>query len=161
MCRITKNKVLLFGGSLTEMQYFDDTWIFDLADTSWTKIETKNFPSARSHFGMSQITENKALLFGGRDSNIDMQKDTWLFDYDKMNWERLYFYKPPTPVPDYRIDPMLANITDKKVLLFGGLKEGYGLFYGDTWLFDLDSLRWFNLQTTGMTDSLWDSGMCK
>ncbi len=161
MCQLSENFVLLFGGSNSEWEYFDDTWIFDLTDTSWTKLTLNNFPSARSNFGMSRISENKALLFGGRDYNIDTQYDTWIFDFDEKSWNVV-----PTEGDDwtnsvrpyFRTGPMITQIEDKKVILFGGWYAGK--FFNDTWHFDLDSMKWKKILAFGMSDSLKGGGIC-
>ncbi len=161
MCQLSDNIVLLFGGSNDDNGYFDDTWIFNLTDTTWTKLEPKNHPEARSHFGLTQINENNALLFGGRNYNIDPKRDTWLFNYETKEWKKVLFDIAKTPIPYYRIGPVIAQIEVGKIILFGGYSESVGGDYlKDTWLFEIDSMKWKEMNPVGMTDSLVSSGYC-
>jgi N-acetylneuraminic acid mutarotase len=160
ICQLSEDKVLLFGGSNGETEYYDDTWLFDLKDTSWQKLDVSNHPNARSHFGLSQISENKALLFGGRDYHYDSQRDTWIFDLDKMDWTNVIFNKYSDNLPYYLIDPMMSQIEQGKVILNGGKTESTQFYLTETWKFELDSMKWKKLYTNGITDSLWCSGIC-
>ncbi len=80
MCQLSENIVLLFGGMADTPLELDDTWLFNLNDTSWIKLNIEIHPERRSNYGLSQIGENFAILFGGKTKNFNLLNDTWLFD---------------------------------------------------------------------------------
>ena len=161
MCQISEKRVLLFGGDDDQSPYYDDTWIFDLTDTTWTKLEPTNHPNARSHFGLTRLNDSLALLFGGRDFNISPHRDTWIFNSNTKEWKQIFFNTSKTPIPYYRIDPALVQLEDGKVLLFGGFAESVGGFYlKDTWIFDIKDSLWMEIKASGMTDGFASSGVC-
>ncbi len=158
MCKLSENIILLYGGMISESKYFNDTWIFNLIDTSWTMLQLDSVPDHLSHFGLSQISENKAILFGGvKFENAEIINDTWLFDFVKGTWEKIKFNKFTDQIPWNREDPVISLIEDKKVILHGGYS--YKII-NDTWLFNLESLKWNKIITNGMVDSLTSTGDC-
>ena len=126
MARITKNKVMMFGGmwvSSTDLYFYSDTWIFDLETMSWTEMKPSNPPPGREDFAMAQLTENKALVFSGMRGdtlgNYDSYDDTWIYDLRKNAWTRMsimYTYKRPNQTEG----ALMAQIDTGKVLYYGG-----------------------------------------
>jgi len=75
---IGNGKALLFGGEDEDINYFNDTWIYDLSNNTWTADLNNTNPPARSYHQLSVNNINnptRAILFGG-DWNFG---DTWLF----------------------------------------------------------------------------------
>ena len=62
MSYLVDNKVLLFGGE-SQGNCYDDTWIFDLSEKSWTEVETTTKPSYRMYHESSFISLNRVLTF--------------------------------------------------------------------------------------------------
>ncbi len=87
---LTSGKILLFGGcSIVDSlypsvtAYSNDTWIFDISDTSWNELFLDEHPSGRSFHEMANIGEGKVLLFSGIvDGNLEEYPTTWLFEYE-------------------------------------------------------------------------------
>ncbi len=145
MSHIAENKVLLFGGSeswdITEIS--DENWLFDLETGEWTELLPESRPSARVNAGMSFIAENKVLLFGGYDITQSHKNDTWIFDLTTGEWTQLN----PSVKPSLRQIPCLSYIAENKVLFFGG-RNHFGNEFDDTWIFDLTTGQWTQLNPT-------------
>jgi len=141
MAQIDKGKVLLFGGA----NDLNDTWIFDLNKKEWSQVITKNSPPGRFSHGLAKITNRKVLLFGGYIKVNGIYKDTndtWLFDLDSMNWQKVY----PKNVPYSRRCFGISQLSDNKVVIYGGdvfqpnfNNEGLA---NDVWVFDLNKNNW-------------------
>lgn len=75
---VGNGKALLFGGEDEDINYFDDTWIYNLNDNTWTEDLNNTNPPARSYHQLSVnniINPTRAILFGG---SLNFS-DTWLF----------------------------------------------------------------------------------
>jgi N-acetylneuraminic acid mutarotase len=69
-------RTMLFGGNSQGNGYLGDTWTYDSAANTWTKVEG-DMPSARFACGLVFVPESGgALLFGGADKS-DALADTW------------------------------------------------------------------------------------
>ncbi len=155
-CRLNENTAVLFGGETSGMPFYEDTWLFDLSDTSWTKLELDTHPDGRVRFGMSQITENEVLLFGGQNMESETKQDTWLFNLENKTWklvDSVQDWWDYGKRPSERWVPIIAQIGSRKVVLYSGIYFGH--YFSDTWLFDLDSMNWRKLDTKGWIDSVY------
>jgi hypothetical protein len=143
------DKVLLFGGdsrtlkgNVFEDKYYNDTWIYDLSEDNWKKMEPLKSPAKRSGFGFGSIYgTDKVLLFGGSLTFFDSYlNDTWIYSYSNNSWIK----KDPDTNPINRADTNLATIygTDKLLLFSGWISYNgsTGLYkYGnDTWIFNIN-----------------------
>ena len=136
MAYIGEDKVLLFGGvEYNSFPYIkDDTWIYDLSDNTWIKIETQIQPSGRYGHEMAHIGSGKVLLWGGYDGS-PWSDETWIFDLNNMSWE----LKMPAQSPDPRMFFGLSYIGDDRALMFGGPNRN------DTWIYDLSENSWMQI----------------
>lgn len=94
MVQISENKVLMFGGDRiiydTIDNPFNDTWIFDLKEKSWTKIDSKVQPSERYGHDVVLLDSNTVFMYGGVSKHRDdFQRDVWYFDIQKLQWEQI------------------------------------------------------------------------
>ncbi|MEW5761267.1 MAG: kelch repeat-containing protein, partial [Candidatus Thermoplasmatota archaeon] len=131
------DKVVFFGGGLAGTSY-DETWVYDLSDNTWTDEVPDTKPSARCWHSMAGIyNDDKILLFGGVVSG-STNDETWIYDLSDNTWTN----KAPTKKPSARDYAAMTGIyNDDKVLLFGGLTT----FYDDeTWVYDLSTNTWTN-----------------
>jgi N-acetylneuraminic acid mutarotase len=133
------DKAMLFGGGFYDgMWYnFDDTWIYDLSEDTWTEMNPASNPKGRRGHVLSSISDTDlVLLFGGYDG--DYLEDTWVYDLSEDKWTQK---EPTIPRPAGRHSHAMAPIygTDN-VLLFGGYTSG-GLS-NETWLYDLSDDTW-------------------
>jgi hypothetical protein len=82
---LNDDKMVLFGGfnGWQPSNFFNDTWVYDLSDNTWTKLDTRNTePTPRGTHTMSVIDgTDKVLLFGGMTSWNQFNGETWLFKY--------------------------------------------------------------------------------
>jgi len=127
------NKVLLFGGKSSGQ--FDDTWVYDLSDNTWTEKSPGSKPSARDRHAMAYIGGDQVLLYGGWDGSSD-KNDTWVYDLSSNAWEP----KSPKGDPSTRYDHAMAYMGGDQVLLFGGYKEKST--NNESWVYDLSENTW-------------------
>ncbi|MGE5479267.1 MAG: kelch repeat-containing protein [Chloroflexota bacterium] len=142
MAPIGDDKVILFGGQL-ENYDSDETWIFDLSDNDWTKVDCEEHPRACEFPAFCKIDSNKVLLFGGSWDNDIYYDETWLFDLDSMKWTQMH----PAKSPHSRNRGIGAYLGDGKVLIFGGVGCEWNNdicddFCSDTWIYDLKTNTW-------------------
>jgi N-acetylneuraminic acid mutarotase len=71
-------RTILFGGNAQDVGYLNDTWTYDSAANSWTKLETEGEPpAARFACGLVFVPEaGRTILFGGADKSKTFA-DTW------------------------------------------------------------------------------------
>jgi hypothetical protein len=108
----------------------------------WTQLLPTHSPPLRVSFRIAYLGEDKVILFGGRlTENSTLIGDTWIYDLSDNEWTEV---KCDTS-PRAREFPAMTHIADGKILLYGGLLEGdYGLG-SDTWIFDLETMKWKEL----------------
>jgi hypothetical protein len=130
------DKILLYGGyyiyDLVWETYFNDTWIYDLSDNTWTKkLQQKpNFQNEYRYEISSVWGTKKVILFC-------CNRETWEYNLSSNKWVK----KTPMNKPSWREGFSMTSIwgTDK-IILYGG-RSGNTL-YKDTWLYDLSNNNW-------------------
>jgi len=126
-----EDKVLLQGGT----EGFDETWVYDLGDSTWTRLDLPAHPQSLFWHSMVHIGNDQVLLFGG--ANGGYHDETWIFDLSDSAWTERY----PTTSPSARwIHDGMAYIGEDRVLLFGGYDSGGR--DDETWIFDLSEGEW-------------------
>lgn len=132
-------KVILFGGYRDSSPHFNDTWEYNYANNSWSKLNPSNSPSGR--YGSKMVYDpinQRTILFGGRATSI--MDDTWIYYYGNNTWTEL----SPTGRPDTRYwHGMVYDSNNHKVIVFGGRNtEAPGEALEDTWIFDPSTNEW-------------------
>ncbi len=125
MAYIGNNQVLLFGGNTTDGES-DETWVFNLGSSTWTKKNPANSPSARFGHKMAYIGADKVLLFGGGNN------ETWIYDSNANSWVQ----DENETIPLKRQDHGLAETSmdgSRFLVMYGGWD--YTSRYFDTWTF--------------------------
>lgn len=83
-------RIILFGGSRGAGEARGDTWVFNPFTNQWTRVFPSSSPINRRFHSFVYVPEiRKAIIFGGSrfvDSCLD---DTWSYDYDANNWNKL------------------------------------------------------------------------
>ena len=125
------NQVVMFGGStVVNATNFNDTWIWNGANQTWTQVTPATSPGARAIMSMAyDPTQAKTFLFGGFEPPNNPQHDTWA--WDGTNWTQVNTPHAPTGGRYYyamAFDPATAN-----TVLFGGEA---GNLQNDTWVLD-------------------------
>ncbi len=94
------DKTILFGGLGSDRTY-DETWAFDYASATWTKMNPKSKPPFTYSVPMVYDSESDRVIMVAPRSGI---KSVWVYDYNKDNWESLAYTDGPTPSgSDYRM----------------------------------------------------------
>ena len=134
-------RVILFGGD-DGNRILDETWVYNISSSVWTKLNIQN-PTRRVHHRMVYDSHNKkVVLFGSH----NYEGNTWVFDVTTDTWT-----KHDIPGPRGRQNPAMAyDSFHKKVILFGGYYYEYGAHYlDDTWVFDCATNTWNEIITSG------------
>ena len=137
MATLGGDQVLLFGG--WNGSFDGETWVYDLSANTWTNQAPITGPSPRGGHAMAYLGGDQVLLFGGEDGSSSFRDDTWVYDLSANTWTN----QAPATSPSARRYHTMASLGGDQVLLFGGWKEGYGVF-GDTWVYDLSANTWTN-----------------
>jgi PKD repeat protein len=160
MAYIGHNKVILFGDLP-----FDDTWLYDGNNQTWTNMEIASGevwqsgiskPNQRKGPDMSYIGDEKVLLFGGYGHAAGSYyglSDTWIYDLGTNKWTLMGPSNAPGELNDHR----MAYIGNDRVLLFGG-----NLFnsatQNDTWIYDLNENQWAQTFSNANPDARYAFG---
>jgi N-acetylneuraminic acid mutarotase len=87
------DKILMFGGSDTTKHWykyygngFNDTWIYDLSENTWTQTQFLVEPRGRCMFGMAGVDKlDTIVLFGGAEHKPTTARqilnDTWIYNH--------------------------------------------------------------------------------
>ncbi len=140
MVYIGNDKILSFGGSnwVTDIIYFDDTWIYDINANSWTEITGTPHPIDRSGAGIAYDDDNNiVVLFSGySDSGSGNQNDTWEFDVTSETWTEI----TTSNTPAIRTSCRMIYTGNNRVIMFGG-REGNNptTYYNETWEYGVTS----------------------
>jgi N-acetylneuraminic acid mutarotase len=97
------------------------------------------------------------VLFGGRKQAVFGEKvlnDTWLLDLESHTWSKVTTRQKPPP----RLTPgMIIDPESRQLILFGGL--GKDQRFGDTWIFNLETLSWEEITPSRSPSARSDVGM--
>jgi hypothetical protein len=133
------DKILLYAGSGSILGCFDDQWLYDLSNDTWTEIHPNGLVGGRYSVSMAPIYRtDKVLLFGGYPSSY--LNDTWIFDLSLNSWTQQNTTNSPTHRQHHAMTPIAGT---NKVLLFGGY-DGV-TYFNDTWIYDLGENTWTNI----------------
>ena len=83
MAYIGDDHALLFGGYDTAND--DETWLYDVSESTWTQKFPASHPTARREHGMAYIGDDKVLLFGGDLEGL-LDNTTWVYDLSDNTW---------------------------------------------------------------------------
>lgn len=134
---INGNRILMFGGDKTG---FDNgTWIYNHITDTWADMNPDVKPSERIYTGLASIGTDKVLLYGGRNEGGEILDDTWIYDLGDNTWTQDASGISPGP----RAIHSMSHIGDDKVMLFGGIDDGFS-FHNETWIYDLSEGTWTN-----------------
>ncbi len=132
------DRVISFGG-LAAIGDSNDTWAYDYANNTWTKLTPILSPSGRRSMGITYDSEaQRIVIFGGVDPNWSYFNETWAYSSVGNTWSNLTtFIAPPA-----RYWPGLAyDSALHRSVLFGGWGGGAEP-YNDTWTFSFGFRTW-------------------
>lgn len=142
-----RNKIILYGGEGSSGGPVDgNTWIFDVAASTWSSHGLIPYPSFRSGASMSyDAASQRVILFGGRGAtwNIsDIYSDTWALDPAGLTWEN----RAPSGAPPVRTNSsMLYDSQYGQVFLFGGRNSISSSYMATPSFYDYAKNRWMDL----------------
>ncbi|MCU0917881.1 MAG: hypothetical protein MUC88_25455 [Planctomycetes bacterium] len=139
--------VVLFGGN-HEGTILSDTWEYDVASRTWTRVMGGTVPPSRWQHAMSDAGNSRVLMFGGIQeceppTRIN-RDDTWIHDATIQVWTK---YNASGVKPAARHLHRMAWLGGNQVLLFAGeATVGPGLDdweqVSDTWHYDVTARSW-------------------
>lgn len=145
-------RVLLFGGFTdrnVDAPQLNQTWAYDYTADSWSLMDLKSSPPARSYHSMvyHPIAE-KTLVWGGRPFSMRADVTAWTLDSRTASWQPL----PPATGPNnrYTYASMIYCPKSSQVVMFGGLDltgQFEGRLVDETWLFELETNKWKRAET--------------
>jgi N-acetylneuraminic acid mutarotase len=145
----TTKRIILFGG-VGDYTALGDTWAYDPATGTWSRLHPSAAPSARCCQAMVfDPATGKIIMFGGLDRDFLNLADTWAFDPATDTWTQIH----TAHSPEARDSHVMADVTATgQIVLFGGESwsedpEADPTALGDTWLFDTAAQDWTRLET--------------
>ncbi len=140
----TNNRMIIFGGNINEITYFNDVWILSNANglggtPSWSQLSTDNgIPDKRyAHSGCYDSINNKMIIFGGRYGNDSYKNDTWILsNANGLNgigyWSQISTIGN-IPATRWYHNTVYDPTTNRMILFGGGYLVGT-IFYNDNWI---------------------------
>lgn len=132
----TSSSSVLFGGG-SNTGIVNDTWTFQLATTTWTRLNPPTSPFPRYATMMSFDSQNGNILLFGGTSDLRLFNDTWIFNL--ADWTDLGLQTSPSPRQGAS---MAFDTAQDTFLLFGGTDGNY---LNDTWAFNEENQNWTQL----------------
>ncbi len=129
-----ESKIILFGGT-DSSAYFNDTWVFDTAATTWTQVTPSGeLPPIRAGHRLAYDPASATVvLFGGWDGTA-YYNDTWAFDFVGSTWTNLDIIIAPPARDSHSLTYVAAT---NKLMLFGGFVGGTDVSE-DSWSYGVD-----------------------
>ncbi|MFX1285515.1 MAG: kelch repeat-containing protein [Promethearchaeota archaeon] len=136
---LNTDQVILFGGW---NGYLADTWVYNLTADTWTlKNPSAETGSRQEHSMVYDSNSAQVILFGGYDGT-DVVGKTLAYDLTLNTWTPMN----PSTSPDARVrHSMVYDSTSDKVILFGGTNDQFDACFADTWIYDLSTNAWIQM----------------
>src|SRR5436309_2510312 len=124
------DRVIVYGGSISNFGVARDTWVFDYTNDTWTNVTSASGPGPRSLSNMVYgSAADRTILFGGA-GMFGPLGDTWSYDYETNAWTMLTANSPGA-----LFAPSMAyDSTADRAVLYGGASAS-GIPYADAWAF--------------------------
>jgi hypothetical protein len=127
----------LFGGR-DGATVFGDTWSFDLATDTWTRLDVPAAPPARFGHEATWVDGIGLVVFAGQSGPDTFFNDLWVFDPVAATWARL---PAGGAVPTPRYGSCAAIGPDGRLWISHGFTEE-GARFSDTRAYDFASASW-------------------
>ncbi|KAI0046599.1 hypothetical protein FA95DRAFT_1679639 [Auriscalpium vulgare] len=130
----------------------ESLYLLNLGSREWTRVGVSG-PGPVGRYGHAvTMVGSKFFVFGGQVDG-EFLNDLWAFDLNSLKtkaaWE-LYEPQPGSEKPARRTGHVCVTHGDR-IILFGGTDGQY--HYNDTWMFDVPTRRWKELQCIGYIPS--------
>lgn len=140
---IGEDRLLLFGGE-SDAVWYNDTWLYDLSDNTWTNLDpTGSIPVERIFHGMAYIGNDRVFMYGGANSTENLG-DFWIYDLSDNTWTQII---PSAGLPGVRYGHTMCYMGDDQVFLFGG-HSGLGYLHS-SWIYDSSDNTFTNVTPAG------------
>jgi len=142
-CLSEGNTMILFGGADRAPQPYNDTFILDVTQLSWTPTEAACPPAPRSGHTLAVVGGVKAYVFGGQDyTSGTLLNDLHMLDLTSspLTWVKVEPAEESGPAPRARTSHCCQAI-GQNLIVFGGNSEEAGLL-NDVQVFDTESRIW-------------------
>ena len=140
---LRRQRMVLFGGSVSRTTMIGDTWEHD--GSRWTRLKIASPPARQAHMMTFDARRSRVVMFGGVGAAGGKQPppargDLW--EFDGSQWVERTAAAGPSP----RHSAGIAYDSRRgRTVIFGGI-DANGLL-GDTWAWD--GTRWSQLATAG------------
>lgn len=150
-------RFVLFGGDegvpescMSQTEFTGETWAFQPDCDNFVQLQPADAPKRRGRHATASDGE-RMVIHGGRfrdgtSGTYDVLDDTWVLDFATDTWTKLDAPGGPSPRSNHA-----AALVGRKLYVYGGNASDDGLAFtplGDTWVLDLDTLAWTELDTT-------------
>lgn len=137
------HQLFLFGG-FSANDRLSDTWIYDITDNRWFQIRPENSPSPRSDAAIAYDPKNDVvILHDGYCRDDSHPQDTWVFDFDSIDWTQMSPEDSPQPQYGHH---MIHDTRNRMLVMYGGHWSTPGTSrhgYSDgVWTYDYPTDTW-------------------
>jgi hypothetical protein len=138
-------RVVIFGG-IGAGAHLNDSWAFDLATSSWTRLETRGTPppARLGHDAVYDAQGHRMIVWAGQDESRFFN-DVWALDLASLTWREL---QPPTRPQARYGSASIFDPLERRLVTFAGFTDLSRRFQ-DTQAFDLDRDTWEELTPPG------------
>ncbi|KAI0294942.1 hypothetical protein BC826DRAFT_1104415 [Russula brevipes] len=130
----------------------DSLYLLNLVSREWTRVVI-NGPGPVGRYGHAvTMVGSKFFVFGGQVDG-EFLNDMWSFDLNTLKAKPVWESCEPAPgdeKPPRRTGHASVTHGDR-IIIFGGTDGRY--HYNDTWMFDVSTRKWTELQCTGYIPS--------
>ena len=137
MAYVGDDQAVLFGGRDGSYTNYNETWVYDFSENTWTQKNPSTKPSVRRAHAMAYLGGDQVLMFGGWDGST-RNDETWIYDLSDNDWTQM----SPSTSPSARLDMDMAYIAAGQVLMFGG---DDGANDDETWVYDSSDTSWIQM----------------
>jgi hypothetical protein len=114
----------------------------------WTQLTPSlSAPSPRAQADLFYDPESRGVILYGGLNGSETLNDLWLYDVAANTWTSL---RPAGEVPSARFDPNLVYDPEgRRLILYGGRDDSTREALHDTWIYELATNTWNNVQASG------------
>ena len=143
--------IVLFGGQLGDVRAQDpvsgETWVFHIDDRRWeqrTPVPAP-LPLVDANAAYDSLRD-RVVLWGGGSADFDPMNEVWSYDANSDTW--LFHEKASAMAPPARVgSEMVYDASADKLVVFGGLDLGTGSYFAETWLLDMETESWTQVES--------------
>lgn len=147
---VESDRFVLFGGQGAAAR-FNDTWAYELATDTWTKMKPAQPPPIGEGPLAYDAQSDRAIWFfgsvwiGSNEGMVDnLTSETWAYDLNSDTWTNMSPATNPPPLIGTR---MVYDSESDRMILFGGMDpSSWGelkpVYLNETWAYDYDTNIW-------------------